>query len=185
MEQTELLLLFTNPLEQATLKYMLTGSVASMVYGLPRFTHDLDLVLDISTVDIATFVALFPLDSYYCPPKEIILIEVKRRQHGHFNLIHHQTGYKADIYLFGQDELHQWAMENRRRISLESGHSTWIAPPEYVIIRKLEYYREGGSEKHLNDIRGMLEISGEQIDRQIIDEWVVRKGLSEVWADIE
>lgn len=184
MEQIELLFLFTNPLEQATLKYMLTGSVASMVYGLPRFTHDLDLVLDISTIDIATFVALFPLNLYYCPPEEIILIEVKRRQHGHFNLIHHQTGYKADIYLFGQDELHQWAMENRRRISLKSGHLIWIAPPEYVIIRKLEYYREGGSEKHLNDIRGMLEISGEQINRQIIAEWVARKKLALTWAKV-
>ena len=184
MEQTELLFHFVNPLEQAALRYMLTGSVASMVYGLPRFTHDLDLVLDISTADVAAFVTLFPLDSYYCPPEEVITIEVRRRQHGHFNLIHHQTGYKADIYLFGQDELHHWAMENRRRISLESGYSTWIAPPEYVIIRKLEYYREGGLEKHLNDIRGMLEISGEQINRQIIAEWVTRKGLTPTWASV-
>jgi len=48
-----------------------------------------------------------------------------------------------------------------------------------------DYYREGGSEKHLNDIRGMLEILSEQVNRPIIDEWVSRKGLSEVWADIE
>jgi len=28
-----------------------------------------------------------------------------------------------------------------------------VAAPEYVIVRKLEFFREGGSEKHLRDIR--------------------------------
>ncbi len=40
----------------------------------------------------------------------------------------------------------------------------WIAPPEYVILRKLEYYREGGSQKHLDDIIGILDISPEEVD---------------------
>jgi len=29
----------------------------------------------------------------------------------------------------------------------------YAAPPEYVILRKLQYFREGGSEKHLLDIK--------------------------------
>jgi len=44
-------------------------------------------------------------------------------------------------------------------------NSITLAPPEYVIVRKLEYYREGGSEKHLRDIRAMLAVSGELLDR--------------------
>ena len=31
-----------------------------------------------------------------------------------------------------------------------------VAPPEYVIVRKLQFYHEGGSEKHLRDISAML-----------------------------
>ena len=56
-----------------------------------------------------------------------------------------------------------------------------LAPPEYVIVRKLEYYREGGSEKHLRDIRSMLAISGEQLDRAAMTEWIQRRGVQSEW----
>lgn len=55
-----------------------------------------------------------------------------------------------------QDPLHQWALKNRRRERLDAKTEIWIAPPEYVIIRKLEYFREGDSHKHLDDTRKML-----------------------------
>ena len=56
-----------------------------------------------------------------------------------------------------------------------------LAPPEYVIVRKLEYYREGGAEKHLRDIRAMLAVSGEQLDRPTLDGWIQRRGLEVEW----
>jgi len=56
-----------------------------------------------------------------------------------------------------------------------------LAPPEYVIVRKLEYYREGGSEKHLRDIRSMLAISGEELDRTALTEWIQRRGVQPQW----
>jgi len=49
-------------------------------------------------------------------------------------------------------------------------------------VRKLEFYREGRSEKHLRDIRSMLAISGEQIDRAALDEWIQRLGVQKEWA---
>jgi hypothetical protein len=59
-----------------------------------------------------------------------------------------------------------------------------IAPPEYVIVRKLEYFREGHSEKHLRDIRGMLAVSGEQLDRATLNEWIQRLGLESEWRRV-
>jgi hypothetical protein len=56
-----------------------------------------------------------------------------------------------------------------------------VAPPEYVIVRKLEYFREGGSEKHLRDIRSMLAVSGEQLDRFELNEWIIRRGVECEW----
>ena len=50
-----------------------------------------------------------------------------------------------------------------------------------MILRKLEYFREGKSEKHLRDIRGMLEVSPAQIDRAFIDQWIARLGLDAEW----
>ena len=59
-----------------------------------------------------------------------------------------------------------------------------LAPPEYVIIRKLEYFREGGSEKHLRDIRSMLAVSGDQFDRSALNEWIVRQGVEAEWRKV-
>ena len=61
------------------------------------------------------------------------------------------------------------------------GESVAVAPPEYVIVRKLEYFREGGSEKHLRDIRSMLSVSEDQIDKPTLNDWVCRCGVEAQW----
>jgi prepilin-type N-terminal cleavage/methylation domain-containing protein len=58
------------------------------------------------------------------------------------------------------------------------------AAPEDVIIGKLWYYSEGGSEKHLRDIAGMLRISGTAIDQANVGYWAERLGLAEVWQAV-
>ena len=59
-----------------------------------------------------------------------------------------------------------------------------FAAPEDVIIKKMEYYKEGGSEKHLRDITGILKVSGDDIDYGYISEWAERLGLTEIWQAI-
>jgi hypothetical protein len=114
---------------------------------------------------------------------EVIRIEAGRRLHGHFILIHHDTGFKADIYLAGADPLHHWALAHRRRISLSWG-SMWVALPEYVILRKLSYYQQGGGEKHLSDIRGILKVSGDDLDLSEIQERGHEMGLEKEWKPL-
>ncbi|MBI4288544.1 MAG: hypothetical protein HY671_08975 [Chloroflexi bacterium] len=56
-----------------------------------------------------------------------------------------------------------------------------FAAPEDVIIKKMEYYRDGGSEKHLRDVTGIISVSGGQIDRAHITKWATRLGLLDIW----
>lgn len=182
MPQTDLFLIFTERLESAGISYMVSGSVASIIYGEPRLTNDIDIILHIGSGEVERVAKAFPLADFYCPPEEVMAIEAKRRQRGHFNLIHHDTGHKADIYLYGEDPLHAWGFANRRQIEIDEDQSLWVAPPEYVILRKLQYFKEGGSEKHIGDIRGMLEVSGDAIDRAILDQWIPELSLTGEWA---
>lgn len=46
MQELNLVELFTNPLEEHQIPYLVTGSMASVIYGEPRLTHDVDLVLE-------------------------------------------------------------------------------------------------------------------------------------------
>jgi hypothetical protein len=155
-----------------------------MVYGEPRLTNDIDIILHVDVRTAGAVVRAFPLDRFYCPPEEVIAVEARRRRRGHFNLIHHETGHKADIYLSGDDPLHVWGFARRRRIDMPAGKALWVAPPEYVILRKLEYFKEGGSEKHVGDIRGMLDTSGDALDRPALEEWTRRLGVTDEWSAI-
>ncbi len=173
--------IFTSALEGIGVEYMVTGSVAAMIYGEPRMTNDVDLVLHLTAKQLGAFCAAFPDKHFYCPPVEIMRIELARREHAHFNLIHHETGLKADCYLFTGDELHAWALRRRTRIELEGGVAMWIAPAEYVIVRKLEYFREGGSDKHLRDIQGIVAQSSESVDWTLVEEACAKRGLRELY----
>ncbi len=176
---TDLFALFTRPLDTLGTRYFVTGSVAGILYGEPRMTHDVDLVLALGRNELTAFCDAFPLEEFYCPPEDVIRTEVQRASRGHFNLIHHKTGFKADIYL-RSGALHDWAFSNRREIEV-GDYSLWVAPPEYVIVRKLEYYREGKSEKHLRDIAAMLAVSGDTLDYTWLEAQIALSGCGGEW----
>lgn len=170
MPEPELFLLFVRPLNHAGIRYVVSGSVAAIFYGEPRLTHDVDFVVFLNTNDIQRLIEVFPAKDFYLPPKETMLAEMAREHHGHFNFIH-------------RDELNALAFRGKRSVEFE-GESVTLAPPEYVILRKLEYYREGHAEKHLRDIRAMLAVSGEQLDRVVLNEWIQRRGLETEWRQV-
>lgn len=180
MHEHNLFQIFISRLNGAKVKYMVTGAVACIIYGEPRLTHDIDMVIELNMEDAEKIIETFPSEEFYCPPSEVIKLEIRRSLHGHFNLIHHNTGFKADVYLLGEDELHHWAMSNRKKYFME-GDPIWLAPPEYVILRKLQYYHEGKSEKHLKDIAGMIEISSDIINFDQLQEKIMGHGLESVW----
>jgi len=169
---------FLEPLERLGLPYCVTGSVAASVYGEPRLTADIDVVLLLKVSDIVAFRSAFPDSAYYVPPDETLRLELARASRGMFKFIHHVSQFKADIYLAGRDASHAWALAHRRRIRLGEG-GAWIAPPEYVILRKLEFLRESGQDKHLRDIRFMLAASA--VDRAFLETEVTRLGLDVQW----
>ena len=183
MPEPELFLLFVRPLNRAGIRYVVSGSVAAIFYGEPRLTHDVDFVVFLNPNDIQRLVEVFPANDFYLPPVETMLAETAREQNGHFNLIHRDTGFKADLYTTGKDELNAWAFRGKRAVEFD-GERVMLASPEYVIVRKLEYYREGHAEKHLRDIRAMLAVSGEQLDRPALNEWIQRRGLQSEWQQV-
>jgi len=183
MLEPDLIELFVKPLDQLQIRYLISGSVAAMIYGEPRFTNDIDLIVFLRAPDVERMLAAYPSPEFYLPPASVIAAEIGRER-GQFNIIHAETSLKADCFIVGRDELHAWAFRHSRRYPFDSIEIT-LAPPEYVIVRKLEYFREGGSEKHLRDIRAMLAVSGELIDREALTEWIRRQGVSEQWKQVE
>ena len=176
----ELFLLFVRPLNRSGLRYVIGGSVAAIFYGEPRLTVDLDVMVFLRDSDLERLAEIFPSPEFYLPPAEVIRNEIRKPAQGQFNLIHIPTSFKADVFTTGRDAFNAWAFRNKRSAEFE-GETLVLAPPEYVIVRKLEYFREGGSDKHLRDIRSMLKVSGEQIDRAALDEWICTQQVEREW----
>lgn len=181
MTEPDLVGLFVAPLETLGVDYMITGGVASVIYGDPRFTRDIDLVLELREGRAGALLDAFSPEDFYRPPLDALREEIRRPRYGHFNIIHRDTALRADVYLLGDDPLHAWAFERRVRIPLEEDAAIWLAPPEYVVVRKLQYYQESGSERHLGDVSAMLEISRDKIDRLEVEVWTNRLGLEGAW----
>ncbi|HEV2329166.1 MAG TPA: hypothetical protein VGY56_10300 [Verrucomicrobiae bacterium] len=183
MLEPDLIELFVRPLERLQFRYVISGSVAAMLYGEPRVTHDIDFVVFLRPVDISRLPEAYPSPEFYLPPGDVIAEEVMRKEKGQFNIINPASGLKADFYITNRDELDAWAFRNARKYAFEN-IVVRLAPPEYVILRKLEFYREGGLEKHLRDIRAMLAVSGEIIDKAELNRWIEQRQLQSEWKKV-
>ncbi len=178
MPEFDLSAIFAAPLNWTGVRYMIVGSVAAISYGVHRLTNDLDAVLQMSLSDVRKVHAVFPEAEFYVPPVEVLREEAMRRDRGHFNIIHHASGYKAGMFLRPNDPLEAWAFARRRPVMVE-GEQIWVAPPELVILRKLEFYREGQQRKHVEDIQGLMTFA--ELDLGFIEANVDRLGLREQW----
>ncbi len=169
-------------LEQAEILYCLVGGMAAIAYGRPRLTLDADLVLALLPSKIVELAKIFPAEEFYLPPEEVLIAETRQDSRGHFNIIHLASGMKADCYLPGRNPLAHWELKNRRRLTTDFGEA-WFAPPESVIVNKLLFFKEGGSEKHLEDIRSMLECTP-GLDRQVLAEWIYEFRVEPEWERV-
>lgn len=164
-------------MDQLNINYFLVGSLASMYYSRPRFTNDIDLVVQIGAGQIKDFAKAFDFPEYYCPPYEVIQDEVMRR--GSFNLINQDSGIKIDIVLNKTSEISKSELARRQKVEITPGFETYIATPEDIILKKLEFYKMGTSEKHLSDIREIISFT--DLDREYLSFWTQKLSLVEEW----
>lgn len=181
MEQDELLRFAVGVLERLRLPYFVTGSIATVFYGEPRFTNDIDIVVDLPLARVGELCRAFPPDRFYVD-EESARAAVERR--GQFNVIHPASGLKLDLVVPEKDEFDRSRFARKVRVHPAADYEASFASIEDVILKKMDYYRRGGSEKHLRDIAGVLRISGEEVDAGYIEEWASRLGLSEIWQAI-
>lgn len=181
MEPNDLLRAVVGVLERLEAAYLVTGSMATIAYGEPRFTNDIDIVADLKLPHVEPFCAVFTPPDYYLS-QDAVLSAVRTTQQ--FNLIHVTAGLKADIIVSKDTEFDRSRFARRRRLPTGSLGDALFAAPEDVIVKKLEYFREGGSEKHVRDIIGVLKIQGDRIDRAYLEHWIQELGLADLWNQI-
>lgn len=164
-------------LEKIQIPYMIGGSVASIAYGEPRLTLDMDLVVDLNEKQAEELAASFGPEYYVNLESMIEAIRIK----GHFNIIQSELGVKIDFYVLKDDEFSQKEFERKRKELFNAKKEAVFVSPEDIIIKKMEWYKLGESRKHLEDIRGMLRLSKDKLDLSYIAKWAIKLNLKDIW----
>jgi hypothetical protein len=182
MEPSELLKHLSSTLEGLGIPYLVTGSMASTNYGEPRFTNDIDVVVALKDSQAADLYAAFPPPEYYC---SLTAIAQAIRDRFQFNILQPGSGLKVDVIVATDSDFDRSRLTRGRRLPAGADFEATFAAPEDVILKKLEYFREGGSEKHLRDIVGILKVQGERIDHEYLRDWIDKLSVKTEWALIE
>jgi len=182
MDQNELLLFVVDCFEKLRIPYLVTGAIASIAYGEPRFTNDIDIVADMPPGHIQEFKSCFPENEFYLDV-DSMKEAIKRRSQ--FNIIHPESGLKVDVIISKKDDFDQSRFARTKKLNITETASAHFASPEDVIIKKLQYFKKGHSDKHLRDITSMLKISSELIDRTYISFWSKKLSVSEIWEEMQ
>jgi len=168
-------------LDRAGIDFMLSGSFASALYGVPRSTQDIDLVIAASPEQLRKFVHSLPTDEYYVDLDAAL--EAHRRQ-SLFNVVDNRTGWKIDLIIRKPRAFSQ--MEFSRRISVQVHEiPLFVASPEDVVISKLEWSKLAGSQRQVEDVAAILRARRDSLDRSYIRKWVAELDIEAAWKNAQ
>ena len=177
LEVVQVTKLVTNVLDSLAIRYVVGGSIASIIHGMSRSTLDVDIVADIRPQHIATFVAGLR-DAFYLD-EQVVTRAVENR--GSFNLIHLATMFKVDIFVAKERPFDQQQLDRRilEKITDNSDETIWVLSPEDIVLAKLEWFRLGRevSERQWRDVLGVMKTQQGMLDVGYLREWAGELGV--------
>ena len=162
-------------LETLKIPYMVVGSFASNLYGVPRATGDADFVVQLEAGEFSALLKrlgpLFRLD----PQTTFETVTATRR----YVLNLADESFSIELFLLSDDAHDQQRFVRRRRVRILD-HDTFVPTVEDAIITKLRWFHAGNRAKDLQDTRGMLAVQGDRIDWDYVNLWCDKHGTREL-----
>ena len=175
MELENLLKKVVERLQKTKIPYMLTGGLAVSIWGRPRSTLDLDIVINLKKVDEEKIYDVLHQD-FYINLDEVKLAADKSTS---FNIIDRDNGEKIDFYLVHDGEYEKLRFQRRVNKKL-LGISISVISPEDLILVKLRWYKDSGSTRHLEDAESIIKISGDKLDKKYLNSWSKKLGVADI-----
>jgi hypothetical protein len=166
MTSEDALKLLLSKLDECGVPYMITGSFASNIHGLPRATQDADVVIEVEPRTLERF--LENLGPAFYRSREAAMDALAREQM--FNVVHLETGFKVDLIVrksrpFSRIEF------SRRQPAFYLGENRWFATAEDTILAKLEWSKMASSERQFSDALNVAKLQKENLDRAYLEKW--------------
>lgn len=167
-------------LERKAASYAVTGSIASNYWGIPRFTHDLD-VLVLIDADQAQEIVSEITDPYYLS-MQAALDAV--RSGSMFNVIDTRSNFKADLWMSKGDPFNESMLARRQRVQLLQNLSAYLAAPEDVLLHKLVWHTISPSDQQLGDAAGIAAVQAGSLDLDYMRHWAALQGTAQLLEEV-
>lgn len=162
----------TEALEKANIPYMVSGSLLMSTYVIPRFTNDIDIVIQLLPEHVDVFMDIFRNEDWYLDP--VTLREEVARK-GMFNVIFQPNQIRFDFIVRKDGPFRRHEFERRHRVKIESVE-VWGATIEDLVISKLIWIQQLESELQKRDLSELLQAPG--LDLGYVRHWIERLGLN-------
>ncbi len=177
----EVLLGVVDILEALGVPYLVGGSLASSLYGIPRSTNDIDLVVDLQPDHVRPLIAA--LGDEFFVDEESIREAIQHRRS--FNIIHNTTFDKLDLFVVRDHPWRRQELSRRRpeRIVPEREDAlVYFASPEDTVLSKLDWYHRGGevSDRQWGDVLAVLKVQGSALDIDYLRTWASRLDIADL-----
>jgi hypothetical protein len=154
-------------LEELGIPYMVTGSIASSVHGVPRATQDIDVVIEPTREQLAALLGKFEEPTYDADRDDAFDAFNRRSM---FSVIDRRGIWKIDFIFRKPRPFSKKEFDRRRQIRVLD-LLVYTATPEDVLLAKLEWARLGESERQIRDAAGIIEVQGENLDNTYVERW--------------
>ena len=164
-------------LNKLEIPYIVTGGFAVAVLAKPRFTADIDIVIEFTIKSIKPLAkTLLAIDKDVYLSEEAMEDALEHK--GEFNFIHPQTGLKVDFWV----KRYPFEQFERRVVKKINGQKINFISPEDLVLSKLIWYKEGQGAKQIEDIRSILNIA--KPDLIYIKNWAEKQSTIEILEEI-
>ena len=170
-------------LDEVGVSYFITGGFAVSVWGRPRATFDIDIVVELVEPKVQALARTLRR-VYKAGYIDELSVKDAIRHHGEFNFIDPLTGVKIDFWVSERDAFS--LSKSKRKIAKKiGGKNVYFISPEDLILSKLVWCRISESAKQLEDIESILKISGAKLDKRYIKIWSAKLDVSEIFSKIK
>ncbi len=167
-------------LEAVGAVYAIWGGLAVVAYGEARFTQDMDILLQGSSLAVTPFTRRLREMHYYVDEQAVRSATLEG---GFFNVIHEHYAIKTDLYVPNEPYLESMIAERITMPFDEIRRAAYITATS-VVAAKLRAYLDSNSTRHLDDIAGIIRVQGARLDTERLSRLAAQLGCFGVWREL-
>jgi hypothetical protein len=154
-------------LERLGIDYMITGSYASNVHGVPRSTQDADFIIEAPPEEVSHLLATLEPPLQADPQMLFETITSSLRWVVRLD----RSPFVIELFLLNTHPFDRSRFDRRVREEVLPGSMAWLPTAEDVIVQKLRWSARGKRAKDFADACAVIEVQAGNLDWPYIEKW--------------